>query len=77
MVNIMGKSTDPCGIPYFIGYWTNDIELLILIEKCLLNKKFLNHNRGISFIPIFCYLSIIVLKSSVSNAEDKSSSISC
>ena len=76
MVNIMLESTDPYGIPYFIGYWTNDIELLILIEKCL-NKKFLNHNRGISFIPIFCYLSIIVLKSSVSNAEDKSSSISC
>ena len=77
MANIMGESMDPCGTPYFIGCWTDDIELLILIVKCLLNKKFLNHKRGISFSPIFCYLSIIVLNSSVSNAEDKSSRISC
>ena len=77
MANIMWESTDPCGTPCFIGYWTDDIELLILMEKRLLNKKFLNHNRGISFSPIFYYLSIIVLKSSVSNADDKSSSISC
>ena len=45
--------------------------------KRLLNKKFLKHKRWISFSPIFCNLSIIVLNKSVSNAEDKSSSISC
>ena len=77
MANIMGEGMDPCWTPCFIGYWTYDIELLILMVKRLLNKKFLNHKRGISFSPIFCNLSIIVLKSSVSNAEDKSSSISC
>ena len=71
MANIMGESTDPCGTPWFIGCWTDDIELLILMVKRLLNKKFLNHKRGISFSPIFCNLSIIVLNSSVSNAEDK------
>ena len=77
MANIIGENTDPCGTPCFIGCWTDDIELLILMVKCLLNKKFLNHKRGISFSPIFCNLFIIVLKSSISNAEDKSSSISC
>ena len=80
MANIMEESMDPCGTPCgtpcFIGYWTGDIELLILIEKCLLNKKFLYPTRGISFKSIFCNLSIIVLKSSLLNAEDKSSSIS-
>ena len=55
----------------------DDIELLILLEKRLLNKKLLNRKRGISFSPKFCNLSITALKSSVSNAEDKSSSISC
>ena len=45
----MEESTDPCGTPFFIGYWTYDIELLILMGKRLLNKKFLNHKRGISF----------------------------
>ena len=54
-----------------------DIEILILMKKRLLNKKFLNHKRGISFSPIFCNLSIIMLNSRVSNTEDKSSSISC
>ena len=73
----MGESTDPCGTPRFIGCRTDYIELLILMEKCLLNKKFLKHKRGISFIPIFWNLSIIVSKSSLSNVEDKSSSISC
>ena len=63
--------------PYFIRYWTDNIELLILMEKRLLSKKFLNHKRGIYFSPILCNLSIIVLKSSIYNAEDKSSSISC
>ena len=72
-----GGNTDPCRTPHFIGCWTDEIELLILMEKRLLNKKFLKHKRGISFCPIFCNLSIIVLKSSISNAEDKSSSISC
>ena len=76
MANIMGENTDPCGTPCFIGCWTYDMKLLIFMEKCLLNKKFLNHKRGISFSPIFCNQSIIVLNSSVSNAEDKSSSIS-
>ena len=55
-----GESTDPCGTPCFIGCWTYDIELLILMEKRLLNKKFLNLKRGISFSPIFCNLSIIM-----------------
>ena len=41
IANIMGESTDPCGTPCFIGCWPDDIELLILIKKCLLNKKFL------------------------------------
>ena len=77
MANIMGESTDPCGTPCFIGCWTDDIELLILMVKRLLNKKFLNHKREIFFSPIFCKLSIIVLYSNVSNAEDNSSSISC
>ena len=72
-----GESTDPCRTPCFIGCWTDDIELLILMLKLLSNKKFLNHKRGISFSSIFCNLSIIVLNSSVSNAEDNSSSISC
>ena len=80
MANIMWESTDPCGTPCgtpcFIGYWTDDIKLLMLMEQLLLNKKFLNHKRGISFSPIFCNMSIIVLNSSISNAEDKSSSIS-
>ena len=49
----MGESTDPCGTSCFIGCCTDDIELLILMEKCLLNKKFINHERGISFSPIF------------------------
>ena len=44
-----GESMDPygtpCGTPRFIGYWTGDIELLILMEKLLLNKKFLYHKR--------------------------------
>ena len=77
MENIMGESTDPYGTPCFIGCCTEDIELLICMEKRMLNKKFLNYKKGISFSPIFCNLSIIVLKSSVSNSEDKSSSISC
>ena len=77
MANIMGESTDPYGTPYFIRCWTDDIKLLILMVKNLLNKKFLNHKRGISLSPIFCNLSIRVLNSNVSNAEDKSSSISC
>ena len=76
MANIMGKSMDPCGTPCgtpcFIGVWTDDIELLILMEKLLLCKKFLYHKRGISFSPIFCNLSILVLKSSLLNAEDSS-----
>ena len=76
MANIMWESTDPCGTPCFIGYWTDDIKLLMLMEQLLLNKKFLNLKRGISFSPIFCNMSIIVLNSSISNAEDKSSSIS-
>ena len=76
MANIMRECKDPCGTPCFIGCWTDDIELLILMLKHLLNKKFLNHKRGTSFSPKFCNLSIIVLHSSVSNAEDKSSSIS-
>ena len=70
MANIMGESMDPCGIPCFIGCWANDIELLWKLNfdgKSLLNEKFLNQ-RGISFIA---------LNSSVSNAEDKISSISC
>ena len=33
MANIMGESTDPCGTPSCIGCWTDDIELLILMEK--------------------------------------------
>ena len=53
MVNITGESTDPCKTPCFIGSWTDGIELLILMEQLLLNKKFLNHKRGISFSPIF------------------------
>ena len=77
MAYIIGENTDPCGTPCFIGCWTDYIELLILMVKRLLNKKFLNHKRGISFSPIFCNLFIIVLNSSVSNAEDKLSSISC
>ena len=44
------------------------------MEKRLFNKMFLNHKRGISFCPIFCNLSNIVLKSSLSNSEDNSSS---
>ena len=71
-----GESTDPCGTPCFIGCLTDDIELLILMVKRLLNKKFLNNKIRI-FSPIFCNLYIIVLHSSVSNVEDKSSSISC
>ena len=77
MGNIMWESTDPCGTPCFIGCLTDYIELLILMEKRLLNKKFLNHKRGISFSPKFCIISIIMLNSGLSNAEDKSSSISC
>ena len=61
----------------FLFYWTDNIELQIFTEKRLLNKKFLNDKRGISFSPIFCNLSIIVLNSSISNAEDKSSKICC
>ena len=60
----MGEGTDPYGTPCFIGCLTDDIELLILMAKRLLNKKFLNHKRGISFSPIFCNLYIIVLHSS-------------
>ena len=41
MANIMGESTDLCGTPWFIGCWTDDIELLILMVKRLLNKKVL------------------------------------
>ena len=33
MANIMGERTDPCRTPCFIGYWTHDIELLILMVK--------------------------------------------
>ena len=32
IANIMGESMDPCRTPCFIGIWTNDIELLILME---------------------------------------------
>ena len=77
MANIMGERMDPCGTPCFIGCLTDDIELLILMVKRLLNKKFLDHKRGISFNPIFYNLSTIVLNSSVSNVVDKSSSINC
>ena len=77
MANIIGESINSYGTLCFIECWTDDIELLMLMVKRLLNKKFLNHKRGISFSPIFCNLSIIVLNSSVSNAEDKSSTISC
>ena len=49
MANIMGERMDPCGTLCFIGCWTDVIELLILMVKRLLNKKFLNHKRGISF----------------------------
>ena len=45
MANIIGESTDLCGTPCFIGCWTDDIELLILMGKRLLNKKFLKHKR--------------------------------
>ena len=66
----------PCGISWFIGCWIDDIELLILMENRIY-QKFLNHEIGISISRILFNLSIIVLKSSVSNAEDKSSIISC
>ena len=39
MANIIGERMDPCGTPCFIGCWTDDIELLILMVKRLLNKK--------------------------------------
>ena len=77
MANSIGESRDPCGTPCFIGCWTDDIELLNVMEKRLFNKKILNHKRGLSFSPILCNLSIIVFNLSVSNIEDKSSSISC
>ena len=64
------------GTRYFIGCWTDDIELLIFIENILLNKKFINHKRGTYFSSIFCNLSSIVLKLGVSNADNKSSRIS-
>ena len=42
MANIMGESMDPCGTPCgtpcFIGYWTGDIELLILMGNLQLCK---------------------------------------
>ena len=75
IANIMGESKDPCGTLWFIGCQTDDIELLIVMEKSLLYKKFLNNKRAISFILIFCNLSIKMLKTIVLNAEDKSSSI--
>ena len=59
IANIRVESTDPCGTQYFIECWT---EVLILMEKSLLNKNILNHKRGISFSTIFCNLSIIILK---------------
>ena len=61
-VKHMWESMDPCGTPCFIGCCSDDMELLSLMEKHLLNKKFLNLKRGIYCIPIFCNLSIIVLK---------------
>ena len=61
-VKNMWESTDPCGTPCFIGCWSDDMELLSLMAKHLLIKKFLNHKIGIYCIPIFCNLSIIVLK---------------
>ena len=50
---------------------------MIDLEKFMLDKKFLTHNRGIYFITTYYSLSIIVSTLSVSNIEDKSSSNIC
>ena len=75
IANSRGGSTDSCGFLLVVG--PMKLNYLFLFEKKRLKIKFLNHKRGIYCSPIFCKLSIIVLRSSVSNAEDKSSSINC
>ena len=77
LMNFMGESMDPCGTPCFIGCWTDDIELLILMEKvCIINSFYTTREEYLLAIYfVICILASEMYK--LSKIESRDVSVLC